>query len=253
MNAPKAFETSGTGLVAASRISKSFGGLKAVNDVTMSLDAGRIVGLIGPNGSGKTTLLNLLTGSLIPDAGAVLYEGEEITVTPPFQRARRGMVRLFQQSRIFPSLTLEENLRVTLGGASDDLVGELLEKVKLRDRARDEAGNLSYGQQRLLEFTRVLSMRPRVVLLDEPTAGVFSKTVETMRELICELRDNGIAVLIVEHNIDFVAGVSDRLVGLAEGSILVEGKPAEVLESPELIAAYFGDSPHSEKSPRVRR
>jgi ABC-type branched-subunit amino acid transport system ATPase component len=230
-------------LLRAESVSRSFGGVVAVAGVSLEVSAGEILGLIGPNGSGKSTLLNLLTGTLQTDAGRIWFQESDVTPSVPHRRVRLGMVRLFQQSRVFPSLTLRENLRVVRGGVPDDTAHELLARVGLEDRIEELASALSYGQQRLLEFTRVLALRPKVVLLDEPTAGVHPKIVEVMRHLILDLSQTGTAVVIVEHNIDFVSSLADRLVALAEGKVIVEGTPEEVLMNSHLIAAYFGDAP----------
>jgi len=231
----------GTEILVARGMRRAFGGIVAVANVSLSVRSGEVLGLIGPNGSGKSTLLNLLTGTLTADAGEIILDGRDLTSRVPYERARRGVVRLFQQSRIFPSLTLQENLRVIAGGTSDETAKVLLQKVGLLDRLEDLAGELSYGQQRLLEFTRVLALKPRVVLLDEPTAGVHPKIVETMRSLIAELREDNAAIIIVEHNVEFIASLADRLMGLADGKVIADGSPEEVLRNPELIAAYFGD------------
>ena len=233
-------------LLIASGLKRSFGGVVAVADVSIAVKAGEIVGLIGPNGSGKSTFLNLLTGTILTDSGCITLQGVDITRDAPYRRVRQGMSRLFQHSRVFPSLTLQENFRVLMGGVGDTDVLQLLGKVGLVTRVEDLAGDLSYGQQRLLEFTRVLALKPQIVLLDEPTAGVHPKIVERMKELISDLRDEGVAVVIVEHNIEFVTSLADRLVALAEGRIIAEGAPLDVLANSDLISAYFGDGSKTE-------
>jgi branched-chain amino acid transport system permease protein len=230
-------------LLSADSVTRSFGGVIAVGGVSLDVAPGEVLGLIGPNGSGKSTLLNLLTGTLQAETGTIRFHGSDVTASLPHQRVRLGMVRLFQQSRVFPSLTLQENLRVIRGGISDRQARELLDEVGLGERLEDSAGDLSYGQQRLLEFTRVLALRPQLVLLDEPTAGVHPKIVEVMRRLIADLSARGAAVVIVEHNIDFVASSADRLVALADGKVIAQGLPQDVLNSADLITAYFGDAP----------
>lgn len=224
----------------ATALRRYFGGVKAVDGVDIRVPAGEVVGVIGPNGSGKSTTLNMLAGTVRPSAGVVRLGDRDVTYFSPARRVKSGLVRVFQQSRVFGSLTLEENLRVTAGRITRAEVTEFLAIVGLDGRARERADALSYGQQRLLELARGVSLRPSLLLLDEPTAGVHTSVITRISELVVNLQAQGVGLLIVEHNVDFVASVSNRMIGMAEGRVVAEGPPDDVLRDETLIASYYG-------------
>jgi ABC-type branched-subunit amino acid transport system ATPase component len=222
---------------------KSFGGVTAVNGVSLTLPPGRIYGLIGPNGSGKTTLFNCITGVERRDAGAVRLHGARIDGLKPYQIALRGVGRTFQVIRVFPELTALENLLVVTRGdraAAEARAEELLAFVKL-ERLRDEyAGNLSYGQQKLVEFVRMLMRDPSLVLLDEPAAGVNRTLLNDLLDAVRRLRDEGRTVLLVEHDMKVVMGLCETVFVLDHGEKIAEGPPGVIQADERVVEAYFG-------------
>lgn len=231
-------------LLHASGLSKQFGGVHAVQDVSVSVERGEMVGLIGPNGSGKSTLLDLIAGIQIADDGFVLLDGDDLTWLSSAERATRGMSRLFQQSRVYRSLTVEENVRVVIGQhgtASEDTIAESLEIVGLGAHRTKLAGDLSYGQQRLLDIARAIAMRPSVLLLDEPTAGVHVRLIDSISTLLQKLvKETAIGVLVIEHNVAFVRNVCSRLMAMDAGQIIAAGPVDEVLLNEAVVKAYYG-------------
>ena len=222
---------------------KSFGGVTAINGVSFALEAGRIYGLIGPNGSGKTTLFNCITGLERRDAGHVTFKGERIDHLKPYQVAHRGIGRTFQVIRVFPELTALENLLVVTRGSRPEAERrgrELLEFVKLERLAGEYAGNLSYGQQKLVEFVRVLMTDPALILLDEPAAGVNRTLLNELLEAVRRLRDQGKTVLLVEHDMKVVMGLCETVFVLDHGEKLAEGAPGVIQADERVIEAYFG-------------
>jgi ABC-type branched-subunit amino acid transport system ATPase component len=222
---------------------KSFGGVTAVAGVSLRLEPGRIYGLIGPNGSGKTTLFNCVTGLERPDAGHVHFNGKRIDGLKPHQIAREGIGRTFQVSRIFPELTALENLLVvTRGDRSAALARalDLLRFVKLEGLKDEFAGNLSYGQQKLVEFVRVLMRDPALILLDEPAAGVNRTLLNDLLEAVRQLRDGGKTILLVEHDMKVVMGLCETVFVLDHGEKIAEGPPGLIQADERVIEAYFG-------------
>jgi ABC-type branched-subunit amino acid transport system ATPase component len=224
-------------------VHKQFGGVRAVNGVSFALERGRIHGLIGPNGSGKTTLFNGITGVERFDRGRVVLDGQRIEGLRPWQIARRGVGRTFQVIRVFPELTALENLMVVTAGpheAARARARELLAFVKL-DRLADEyAGNLSYGQQKLVEFVRMLMRDPSLVLLDEPAAGVNRTLLNDLLDAVRHLRDRGTTVLLVEHDMKVVMGLCETVFVLDHGEMIAEGPPGMIQTDERVIEAYFG-------------
>ena len=224
-------------------VKKSFGGVAAVNGVSFALEAGRIYGLIGPNGSGKTTLFNCITGLERIDAGHVRFKDERIDGLKPSRVARRGIGRTFQMIRVFPELTALENLLVVTRGARAEAERrgrEMLQFVKLERLADEYAGNLSYGQQKLVEFVRVLMTDPALILLDEPAAGVNRTLLNDLLDAVRALRDRGRTVFLVEHDMKVVMGLCETVFVLDHGEKLAEGPPGAIQADERVIEAYFG-------------
>jgi ABC-type branched-subunit amino acid transport system ATPase component len=233
-------------------LTKIFGGVRAVDGASLSVKEGTITALIGPNGSGKTTLFNIVTGYLKADGGVVEFDGRDVTGSHPGKLYRQGLSRTFQQARIFPQLTVLENLVVAGGygwrqlftsrvGRKDrERAAALLEEFRLTDISDLLASELSYGQRKLLEFAAVLMSNPRLVLLDEPTAGVNPVLIETMERHIRERNASGITFLIVEHDMTFVMRLCDPVIVLDAGKPIFAGEPAAAQNNPLVLDAYLG-------------
>jgi branched-chain amino acid transport system ATP-binding protein len=242
-------------ILETSGLSKKFSGFSAVDNIDLRVEAGTIHALIGPNGAGKTTCFNLLTKFLQPSAGRIVYRGDDITRLKPAEVARRGLVRSFQISAVFGRLTALENVRISLQrerGASfdfwrtdrvlkrfDEHARELLFDVGLSEFADIPAAELSYGRKRALEIATTLALNPPLLLLDEPTAGMTENDVARIVELIRRMRA-GRTILMVEHNLSVVSGLSDRITVLTRGRVLAEGDYQAVASDPAVIAAYLG-------------
>ena len=243
-------------------VTKRFGGLVAVNQVSLEVNEGEIFSVIGPNGAGKTTFFNLLTGIYTPDEGRILFLGQDITGSTPDKAAKLGIGRTFQNIRLFGAMTVLENilvgrhihtrvpylhalLRTPLARKEERKALEealsLLEYVGLLHRKDELARNLPYGEQRKLEIARALALKPKLLLLDEPAAGMNPKETEALQEFILKIRSEmGLTILLIEHDMRLVMRISDRIAVLDYGSKICEGKPEEVRTNPRVIEAYLG-------------
>lgn len=236
-------------------LTKAFNGFVAVDDISLTVARGHIHALIGPNGAGKTTCFNLLTKFMTPTSGRIVFAGHDITGDDPAQIARRGVIRSFQISAIFPALTVRENVRIGLQRASgqswhfwrsdkclnrmNDAAMELLDQVDLVDYAHEQAVNLPYGRKRALEIATTLAMDPELMLLDEPTQGMGHEDVGRVTELI-RAAAKGRTVLMVEHNMKVVSSIADRITVLARGAVLAEGDYQTVSRNTDVMQAYMG-------------
>ena len=228
-------------------LAKNFGGIGALSEVSVELAAGAVLGLIGPNGSGKTTLVNCVSGVLPPSAGRVYLGGTDITRWPRHRRARAGLSRTYQNLRLFPELTVAENVEAGLlvrGRASlrrrSARVRRMLESQGLDHLQRAPAGSLSYGLQRRVEIARSLIGTPRVLLLDEPSAGLGrEETAALRRHLEAAQREDGFAIVIIAHDVSLIMDLSDRVAVLHEGRLIFSGTPEEVAKEPAVLDAYF--------------
>lgn len=242
-------------------LTRAFGGLTALREVSLKVHPHEILGIIGPNGAGKTTCFNVITGFYPATGGAVFFEGEDISSLPMEKRARLGMVRTFQHTSLFPKLTVFENVFIAThkmnatnlfqhifrSGPFKSIERELGEKVKnvleflgLREQRDVLARNLPYGSQRKLEIAIALASDPKLLLLDEPAAGMDPVESQELMRLIKEIQNRGITIMLVEHNMRLVMGICDRLVVLNYGSKIAEGKPTEIAQNPDVINVYLG-------------
>ncbi len=248
-------------LLSLQDVRKTFGGLAAVDGASLSVGSGEVHGLIGPNGAGKTTLLNMISGLIPPTAGTIVLDGERIDGMPSHVVASRGITRTYQNIRLFPALTAADNVLVGAHlrrdaplwrrmlflpsaaveeRAAQDASLALLARVGMSGQAGERASNLSYGDQRRVEIARALASEPRVMLLDEPTAGMNPAEVVAIAELIRSVARTGHSVLLVEHNVKLVMDVCDRITVLDFGKVIADGTPTEVARDPAVIAAYLG-------------
>ena len=240
-------------------LNKAFGALPVTRDVNLTLERGARRALIGPNGAGKTTLINLITGVLKPSSGRVLLNGEDITNVSQAVRARRGLARTFQINQLFRGLTVLENLGLTIGerdghsnnlwrpigsnrAVLDEAIG-YLEQLRLADDALKLVRELPYGRQRLVEIAIALAQKPRVLLLDEPAAGVPSSESHLILDVVASL-DPDIAILIIEHDMDVVYRFAKQITVLVQGAVLVEGAPDEIMNNEQVRAVYLGQDGH---------
>lgn len=227
-------------------VSVRFGGHMAVNRVDLTVGAGEITGLIGPNGAGKTTLFNVITGLQAPTEGTVHLDGEDITRVPAHRRARMGVARTFQRLELFGSLSVRDNVLAAAelnrhaGGSPAAATDELLARVGLDSQAHQRADALSTGNARLVELARAMACRPRVLLLDEPASGLDEHETERFAEILRELAADGLAILLVEHDVPLVMRICNRITVLDLGVVLTVGTPNEVQKNDRVIAAYLG-------------
>ncbi|TRV14966.1 MAG: ABC transporter ATP-binding protein [Microcystis wesenbergii Mw_MB_S_20031200_S109] len=249
-------------LLSAKGLSKSFGGIRAVNNAYLEVPQGSITGLIGPNGAGKTTLFNLLSNFIRPDKGEVFLDGQPIHQLPPYQIALKGCVRTFQVARVLSRLTVLENMLLASPGQTGEnflkvwfqgakirqqeqenrlKALDILDSIGLGEKAHDYAGALSGGQRKLLEIGRALMTKPKLILLDEPAAGVNPTLIAQISDHIIEWNRQGITFLIIEHNMDVIMSLCHHVWVLAEGTNLADGIPSEIQKNERVLKAYLGD------------
>jgi len=236
-------------------VTKRFGGLQALTDVTFELPGGQILGLLGPNGAGKTTLFNVINGVYAPEGGHITFRGKEITGWPPYRVAQSGLARTHQVVRPLNELTVRENVMVgacfgrerhSLASAAH-VAEDVLNRVGLSERSRQITGSLNVAQKKRLELARALAARPHLLLLDEVLAGLNPTEIALMVETIRRIRDDGVTILMIEHVMQAVMSVSDRVLVLDYGILIAEGRPQEVANNPKVVEAYLGNPAMAQK------
>ena len=233
-------------------ITKTFGGVKALQDVAMSVAPGEVRGLIGPNGAGKSTLVNVISGLLTHSAGTLTLDGAPLDGVSAQRRAENGIARTFQNLRVFSSLTVQQNIDVASytgtasGRGGDALLHEAILRFDLADRLNEPASSLPYGQLRRLEIVRALALRPRVLMLDEPAAGMNEQETEALGEALGRVRDESdCSILVIDHDLKFIMALSERITVLNMGEVIADGTPLEVSENRQVIHAYLGEEEHA--------
>lgn len=244
-------------LLRVENVSKRFGSLVAVGDVSMLVEPGELRAVIGPNGAGKTTFFNMISGFLVPSSGRIFFDGDDITTLPPARRVWRGISRTFQITEVFPELTVFQNLQIAVEAASGfrlrlwqsrlereavgSRVGELLQMSGLAQKADRLVGELPHGDQRAIEIMMALALSPRLLLLDEPTAGMGDQETYDITQLIRKLhRSQKLTIVLIEHDMRVVFHLADRIMVLAEGKMLAEGTPQQIAANEAVQAAYLG-------------
>ena len=240
-------------LISLRQIAKNFDGVKAVDDLSLEFEKGKITGLIGPNGSGKTTLVNLLTGMTPIDGGAVLINSVQLKKIKPYQISFYGITRTFQAIRLFEQMTVLDNILIVMTKRTVfsalfekhkeyhlKKAKDILTRVNLWDKRNQLAVNLSYGQRKLLEIARALATKSQIFLFDEPFAGLFPEMRKIVSSIILELREEEKTIILIEHNIDLIRELCDFVIVMKSGRLLAEGEPAKVLENEKVVEAYLG-------------
>ncbi len=232
-------------------LNKNFGGLQAISDVTMDLPAGVITTLVGPNGAGKTTLFNLITGHLTPTSGTVHWLGQPLKGIEPWRIARMGIARTFQDLRLFSQMTVEENIMTVMErnswlwqsgrAAAEKRVNEILAETQLAEKRHERAVDLAYAERKFLSLARIMASEAKLWLLDEPASGLDPRSFERFVTLLRDYASRGITICIIEHNLDIVIKLSDRVAFLDQGKLLAQGSSQDILKDPHLAAIYFGD------------
>lgn len=232
-------------------LNKNFGGLQAISDVSMDLPAGVITTLVGPNGAGKTTLFNMITGHLVPTSGTVHWLGQSLNGIEPWKIARMGIARTFQDLRLFSHMTVEENIMTVMERSSwlwqtgadavRKRVDEILEETGLADKRTERAVDLAYAERKFLSLARIMASKAKLWLLDEPASGLDPRSFDRFVALLREYAAKGVTICIIEHNLDIVIQLSDRVAFLDQGKLLAQGSSDDILKDPHLAAIYFGE------------
>lgn len=238
-------------LLEVRNLNKNFGGLQAIDDVTIDLPAGVITTLVGPNGAGKTTLFNLITGHLVPSSGTVHWLGKPLKGIEPWRVARLGIARTFQDLRLYNQMTVEENIMTVMERSSwlwqrgrraaEQRVTEILAETQLSEKRDERAVDLAYAERKFLSLARIMASQAKLWLLDEPASGLDPRSFERFVKLLRDYATRGITICIIEHNLDIVIQLSDRVAFLDQGKLLAQGSSEDILKDPHLAAIYFGE------------
>jgi len=226
-------------MIKVKNLEKAFGGVKAVRKCSFEVKKNTITALIGPNGAGKTTVFNLISGLIAADKGSIKFNKEELVGKKPYQIARQGISRTFQLSRLFNNMTIKDNLKIA-GAENEKQMSEALKLVHVKQPLSKLAGELSYGQQKLLEIARSMLHGQELLMLDEPTAGVNPKVRQELKTILRDIKKKGKTILLIEHDMDFVMDISDEIIVLNQGTVLKVGKPASVRKDKKVLEAYLG-------------